>query len=128
MADRPVLVCIEGALAGSVFPVPEGGMEIGRSPENDVVLEDDDGVSRFHARLQYDDGALWVRDAGSRNGVYVNDTRIGRHKALKVGDRIGLGVTVFEVQWEADSDSRRARTADRKPWFWPFGSDERGKG
>lgn len=126
MADRPVLLCIEGAPAGQVFPVPEGGMEIGRSPDNDVVLDSDDGVSRFHARVQYDDGALWVREAGSRNGIFVNDKRVARHKALKVGDRIRVGATVFEVRWDDDTSSRKQSPTDKKRWFWPFGSDERG--
>ena len=90
MADRPVLVCIEGSLQGRVFPVLDGGMEIGRSPENDLVV-DDDGVSRFHARLLYDNGSLWLRDAGSRNGIWVNDQKLADHKALKVGDTVRIG-------------------------------------
>ncbi|MCB9682457.1 MAG: FHA domain-containing protein [Alphaproteobacteria bacterium] len=132
MADRPVLVCMRGSLQGSVFPIPEGGLEIGRSPENDVVV-DDDGVSRFHARLLYDNGSLWLRDAGSRNGIFVNDKRISDHKALKVGDVIRLGETDLEVRWEEtepdDPEDGGSSSADnsgtsgpagRRRWFWPF--------
>ena len=60
MEDVPVLVCTEGALAGQAVRVPQGGLGIGRAEENGVVLPDD-GVSRYHARLLYDNGSLWLR-------------------------------------------------------------------
>lgn len=141
MADVPVLVCIEGDLQGQRIAVPEGGLDLGRAPENHVVIEDD-GVSRFHARLLFDNGALWLRDAGSRNGVFVNDNRVTQHQALKVGDRVRVAAHVFLVQIEAESqlppptpapakqrassgnddttqDEEEPKSAS-KPWFWPF--------
>jgi pSer/pThr/pTyr-binding forkhead associated (FHA) protein len=122
MADRPVLACTEGPLVGQVFPVLEGGMEIGRSPDNDLVI-DDDGVSRFHARLLYDNGSLWIRDAGSRNGVFVNDQRLGDHKALKVGDKVRIASTVFEIRWEDGRAGGKDPDDDKggwRRWLWPF--------
>lgn len=125
MADRPVLVCTAGPLQGQVIAVEEGGLEIGRSPENDVVI-DDDGVSRFHARLLYDNGSLWLRDAGSRNGLFVNDQRVADHRALKVGDVVRIATTAFEVRWEEPHhDPRRGgggqgRSQPRRSWLWPF--------
>lgn len=134
MADRPVLACVSGPMTGQVIPIEDGGMEIGRSPENDLVL-DGDGVSRFHARLLYDNGALWIRDAGSRNGVFINDARLADHKALKVGDQIAIGPFTFDVRWE-ETTSPPARTDEtpepepvasepeaprpKRPWYWPF--------
>lgn len=127
MADRPVLVCMTGSLAGQVFPVAEGGMELGRAPENDVVVQDD-GVSRFHARILFDNGSLWLRDAGSRNGVLVNGQRVADHRALRVGDRIAMGASEFEVRWEGEveegtspaSPAQRNGQAGRRRWYWPF--------
>ncbi len=133
MADIPVLVCTSGALSGQHIPVPEGGVGIGRSPDNAVVITDD-GVSRFHVRLLFDNGSLWLQDAGSRNGVFVNGVRITGHKALKVGDSITIAKHTFELRWqdeetlppnafvtehddlEAQSDESRVR----RRWFWPF--------
>lgn len=94
----PVLVCTEGALAGVRFAVGDAGIDLGRAPTNHVVIAEE-GVSRVHARLMFDNGTLWLRDAGSRNGVYVNGARIQHHRALKVGDTITLGSHVFEIQW-----------------------------
>lgn len=98
MADIPVLLCTAGALAGRTIRVPEGGLDIGRSEDNHVVVQDE-GVSRFHARLLYDNGSLWLQDAGSRNGVFVNGVRITGHKALKVGDEITIALHQFTVHW-----------------------------
>ena len=129
MADVPVLVCTAGDLAGSRLRVPEGGLGIGRSDENAVVIQDE-GVSRYHARLLYDNGSLWLQDAGSRNGVFVNGVRVTGHKALKVGDSITIAQHTFELKWEDDLESgdppaQREGSEDgtdrpRRRWFWPF--------
>ncbi len=127
MADIPVLVCTAGALAGKRIHVPESGLNIGRAEENEVVIRDD-GVSRYHARLLYDNGQLWLQDSGSRNGVFVNETRVTGHKALKVGDEITIALHRFAVRWaddmEDDADGEDARTEDqvapKRRWFWPF--------
>ncbi|MCB9684138.1 MAG: FHA domain-containing protein [Alphaproteobacteria bacterium] len=147
MADVPVLVCTAGELSGKRIPVPEGGIGIGRSPENAVVIHDE-GVSRYHARLLFENGSLWLQDAGSRNGVFVNGARVTGHKALKVGDSMTIAEHTFELRWQ-DEDSieagvrpaqpsstrslgpTRAPSADatdagdggkskRGRWFWPF--------
>jgi pSer/pThr/pTyr-binding forkhead associated (FHA) protein len=126
MADVPVLACTSGSLSGSRIEVPEGGLDIGRSDENDVVLTDE-GVSRFHARLLYDNGSLWLQDAGSRNGVFVNDVRVVGHQALKVGDEIKIADCAFMLQWAEPEDdtglNRRVPPDDngeKKRWWWPF--------
>lgn len=129
MADMPVLVCTAGALAGTVIRVPEGGLTLGRADDNDLVLPDD-GASRYHAQFLYDNGSLWLRDAGSRNGVFVGEQRVTDHKDLRVGDIIQVADHVFEVNWAEDVDPRQPTDeagepaegeAGRRPWFWPFG-------
>lgn len=119
MADIPVLVCTAGPLEGRTFHVQEGGLEIGRAPDNDVVLLDDPAVSRFHARLLYDHGSLWLQDAGSRNGVFLNGDRLTQSKDLRVGDVVKVGASQFEVAWDTDqglvassATSEAVRTAE----------------
>ena len=131
MADVPMLVCTDGALAGQHFGVPEDGLDLGRSEENHVVIKDD-GVSRFHARLLFDNGSLWLQDAGSRNGVFVNGVRVTGHQALKVGDTVAIAQHVFHVRWSTESgdgessairsgtESDDADPPARRRWFWPF--------
>lgn len=134
MADGPVLVVKEGPLRGRVVHVEEGGLSIGRSPENAIVVEHED-ASRFHARLLYDNGSLWLRDIGSRNGVFVNEERLDHHRGLKVGDLVRIADTVFEVQWAPQAEGMDepgsassvsdARRGPRGLWWWPFGSGTR---
>lgn len=149
MADKPVLICTGGALAGSTIEVPEGGLDLGRADENHVVIRDD-GVSRFHARLLFENGSLWLQDAGSRNGVFVNGHRVSGHVQVKVGDTIAIAQHTFEVRWGQEGEKAKAaetpasakpspakgsaaNPASAKPeaeaeggdgarrrWFWPF--------
>lgn len=125
MADVPVLICTAGAIQGQRIPVPEGGLKIGRAPENEIVLTDD-GVSRFHARLLLDNGSLWLQDAGSRNGVFVNAVRVTGHQALRVDDVVTVGSHEFTVRWDIGEDESGVfpvpETPDEKSsWWWPFG-------
>lgn len=95
-ARVPHLQAVVGPLAGRSFPITAEGISLGRDPENTVRIEGPN-VSRQHARVLLHNGAVWVQDAGSRNGVFVNGQRVADHKQVKAGDRIGLGEHVFEV-------------------------------
>src|SRR6266550_1216619 len=65
---------------------------LGRDPSCDVVLDDDNLVSRRHAQIEVDDsGRMVVRDLGSRNGTFVNGQRIEGPVVLVGGERIGIG-------------------------------------
>jgi hypothetical protein len=91
------LVCVDGSLVGRSFQVTPAGLRLGRDPANEVVIEDV-GVSRQHARVILHNGAVWVQDAGSRNGVFVNQQRVPDHRQVKPGDRLLVGSSTFEVQ------------------------------
>jgi pSer/pThr/pTyr-binding forkhead associated (FHA) protein len=139
MADIPVLLCTAGDHAGQRIAVPEHGLNIGRSADNELVLNED-GVSRFHVRMLFDNGSLWIQDAGSRNGVFVNGHRVTGHKALKLGDEVSVADHVFLVKLESESQlpaststpapaqgnddtTQESEADDNKPsrsWFWPF--------
>jgi pSer/pThr/pTyr-binding forkhead associated (FHA) protein len=79
------------------FELPRTGerVTIGRLPGNDVVLKWDTEVSRLHAALERDGSAWTLVDSGlSRNGCYVNNTRVlGRHR-LHTGDLLRFGKSV----------------------------------
>jgi len=66
----------------------------GRDPGCDLVL-DHPTLSRWHARLELAaDGLVWVHDADSSNGTFVNrnDTWVRIKKAvLCIGDRLRFG-------------------------------------
>ena len=67
-------------------------IKIGRSDENDIVLENDTKVSRFHAELFHDDeGRTFITDLESSNGTFVNGKKIKGTYLLKELDVIVVG-------------------------------------
>jgi hypothetical protein len=90
-AEGPALVVRSGGgRAGEHFS-PEGERTtIGRSPDNDVFL-DDVTVSRKHAVLEQDSGEFRIEDLGSLNGTFVNRRRIDSATRLESGDEVQIG-------------------------------------
>lgn len=72
-----VLIRYVGQPMGAFIPLPLGGLELGRAPENGLCLPEPE-VSRRHARLQVSASLQFVelRDLGSTNGVFVNGRRV----------------------------------------------------
>ncbi len=64
---------------------------IGRSRDCTITL-DDPNVSRRHAEIRREDGAYWIADLGSTNGLEVNGRRADRAR-LSHGDRNVIGRT-----------------------------------
>jgi pSer/pThr/pTyr-binding forkhead associated (FHA) protein len=96
--DRvPLLVVIGGPLKGGRHQVTPTGLRIGRGEDCDITLPDTN-VSRHHAEVLLHNSAVWVKDAGSRNGVFVNDKRVVRPKQMGPGDRLTLGEHVFTLE------------------------------
>ena len=77
------------------FSVERGTTSIGRSAASDIVLKSDDYVSGHHAKLTRHGGLLYVEDAGSTNGTYVNDRKTVGATPLRSGDRVRVGSTTF---------------------------------
>lgn len=90
-----VVEIVEGKSAGSQFPL-ERQLEVGRNETLGIVL-DDIRVSRRHARLTPSNGFAVVEDLGSHNGSYVNEQPIDGPRRVGPGDRVRIGLTVFEV-------------------------------
>jgi hypothetical protein len=78
-----------GGRSGETFPLDADRIEIGRSPESDVFL-DDVTVSRSHATLVREDAGYTIEDGGSLNGTYVNRRRVER-ATLADGDEVQIG-------------------------------------
>jgi len=125
MDRQPVLVSVDGPLKGARYPVDGEGISLGRDAECEVVINDPN-VSRIHARLILRNAAIWVQDQGSRNGVFVNDDRVVRHRQLSPGDAMVIGEHRFTLELEevADADTtvdmaqfRAPAHRDWRPWL-----------
>ena len=83
---------------------------VGRGAGCDVVL-DDDLASREHLRLRLEDGALVVRDLGSRNGILVNGLPVSGDHELHHGDHITAGRTPLSIVMQVHEPRSRVITS-----------------
>lgn len=82
---------------GTAYAI-SGVIGIGREPDNTIAIADDTYLSGHHAKVSVAGGQVIVDDLASRNGTYLNGSRITESRSVKVGDRIQIGYTVFEAQ------------------------------
>ncbi|RMF42323.1 MAG: FHA domain-containing protein [Planctomycetota bacterium] len=86
---------ISGADRGRVFEDLKPPITIGREEGNMVQLNDE-RVSRYHVKIQDDNGRLVITDLDSTNGTRVNGQPCNL-KILHYGDTISIGRTVLLV-------------------------------
>jgi hypothetical protein len=82
------------SVGGKRHDLATSGTALGRSRECDITLEDAN-VSRRHAEVRHEDGAWWIVDLGSTNGMEVNGERVERGGRVRLNheDRVVLGQT-----------------------------------
>ncbi len=71
---------------------------VGRGAENAIRLDGDTTVSGRHATLDTRPDGLWVEDAGSTNGTFVNGARVTSARRLAPGDVLRIGHTDLQVE------------------------------
>ena len=88
--ENAMLIVHRGPGKGSRFLLTTQGATIGRSPENEIFL-DDVTVSRKHAQIIASGGGLFtLKDLGSLNGTYVNNESV-TEVSLATGNEIQFG-------------------------------------
>ena len=90
---------VRGIVAGEhEWPLADcGRWVLGRAAEADVVLGDDDAISRRHAEIAVRAGLCLIRDLDSCNGTLLNG-RLVRRARLRRGDVLVLGETEVRVR------------------------------
>jgi hypothetical protein len=88
-----------GTQAWKQLPMTGQSFSIGRTPENNLALEDEQ-VSRQHALLHIDARGVWIIDQNSTNGVIVGGQRIaaGEWKLLPLNHNFTIGDTTLRVE------------------------------
>ena len=87
--DSAMLIIHRGPNRGERFLLNSPETSIGRSGDNDILL-DDVTVSRKHANIRRAGDRFELIDLGSLNGTYVNNNSIAR-ATLNSGDEIQFG-------------------------------------
>jgi len=84
---------LSGARAGQIEAFRKGYIGLGRHPLSDVRFdaERDLDVSSRHAAIVRKTEGFVLQDLGSRNGTFINGTRVTGDTLLKDGDVIGFG-------------------------------------
>lgn len=106
------------------YPVNGEGLILGRSAEADIIV-DGHSVSRRHARVWMDRGAVAVEYLGSRNGLNVNGSRV-KTALLEAGDRFSIGDSIVIIakvnEMAPPSAGRQAHIATPVPQETPRAS------
>lgn len=124
MPPQITLTITQGSLTGEEFIFDSRTTcLIGRHPDCNPQLPNDEAhrtISRYHCLLDINPPDIRVRDFGSKNGTFVNGTKIGQREPgqtpeegakltfpeydLKTNDQIQLGDTVFQVSIDGISE------------------------
>jgi DNA-binding SARP family transcriptional activator len=83
---------------GRQYPLNGASTRIGRHSENDIVLDDDTDVSRFHAVIIDTGAGFVIYDSKSTNGVEVQRRRVRGSAPLDDGDQIRIGSHEFTFE------------------------------
>jgi pSer/pThr/pTyr-binding forkhead associated (FHA) protein len=78
------------------FPLFKNRLTIGRTGHNDIQLKAA-FISRRHAVIVSDDANTRIVDWGSKNGVFVNASRI-KEQILRNGDIVTIGTADFKFE------------------------------
>lgn len=103
---------LDGADRGRVFEAVPTPLTIGREEGNPVQLNDE-RISRFHLKIQEDDGKLVLTDLESTNGTKLNGENV-QLCLVRPGDMIAVGRSVVLVGSEDEIAQRltKLRSAD----------------
>jgi predicted component of type VI protein secretion system len=101
------LKVLAGATAGREIKIPPQIKKflIGRGEECHLRPKSD-LISRLHCAVVVEDAKVFAVDQ-SKNGTYVNDTKIAAQQELQPGDRLKIGQLEFEVQFEVKMASAK---------------------
>jgi S-DNA-T family DNA segregation ATPase FtsK/SpoIIIE len=115
-AAAGTLHVVAGRDAGFGVALRPGRYFIGRAADTHVGLDDAD-VSRMHALVEVSaDGGAVLADAGSRNGTWVDGTRVSAPTALAAGSVVRIGQDT--LRWVGAGQSLRVlQTADGRLEF-----------
>jgi hypothetical protein len=100
---------LEGVDKGRVFRDLSVPLTIGRE-EGNLLRLNDERISRFHAKVQQDNGDIILTDLESTNGTRVNGNTVQIRRLLP-GDRVGIGRSVLLFGSDEEIAARMGHSA-----------------
>ncbi len=106
----PRLIIDSGVDKGMVYQLAPGISTIGRSANNTIQLIDK-RTSRHHAEFRCEGDEVYISDLASKNGVFVNDTRLVAPQPLHNGDQVQIGDTVLVFERDPDEPASASESS-----------------
>lgn len=84
-------------LTGSeqLFAVMKPVCRIGMDPSNDIVLNADSQVAKFHSQLVLEEKHYTLRDLGTKDGTWLNGEKVVIDATIYDGDQVKIGPYTF---------------------------------
>lgn len=95
----PSSACLIRKRNGASYPIHGNRVMVGSGAAADICIENNSTISREHALILYMDGRYYVEDHQSRNGSFINGTRLqtGMREPVYNGMTIRLSNEEFEI-------------------------------
>jgi FHA domain-containing protein len=100
---------VRGPQTHDVLALEEPRLSIGSGDTADLMLSADPAMSRVHVLFERIGGSWIVKDLGSRNGTFVNSSRLLTERTLHDGDEVLVGRTRLIFR---DPERRAGPTTD----------------
>ena len=100
------LIVATGSRAGQVIPIVGNRFVVGRADDCNLKPRSE-LISRYHCEIFMEDGEVFVRDMGSKNGVFLNENQITETYELKNGDKLTIGPLEFFVNIIVESKPQK---------------------
>ena len=112
------LVILRGAARHGEVELTGQTLRIGRSAQNEIVLDDPGkGVSRTHAEIRLEGGRYTLIDLESQNGIWVAGSRVS---SVVLGPDVVASVGPFRLMIEAPVAAAATFAADTPVEFTPL--------
>ncbi len=112
------LIVSSGKSAGRSIAIKRNTLLIGRAEQCDVRPLSED-VSRRHCAVTVGPTEVWVEDLGSRNGTFVNGTKITERIKVADGDMIRVGSLELKVSCAMVAPAKSGSEDDVSRWLMP---------
>lgn len=96
---RLYIELLSGPMDGLEFQFDQPTVIIGRAETSDLSLPLDLMVSRIHARIIQEQGAVWVEDAQSLNGTFLEDKQLKSKTQALPGAIFRVGMTDLRIKF-----------------------------
>ena len=111
LLQQASLKFVKGVEKNRTVQIEKEKLTFGKTDDNDLVLTDE-FVSRHHGEIYFRNGEFFIRDLGSKNGIFINGKRV-KGSVLAPGSRIDIGKISIDFILSQDKGMLSDEKVDR---------------